>query len=53
MDGQNSKHYDLEERTFKFAKKVKTFGEEIPKTIINMEDGKLMKIFGSIITKST
>jgi four helix bundle protein len=36
----NSKHYDLEERTFQFAKNVRAFVRKLPKTISNIEDGK-------------
>jgi len=46
---QNSKQYDLEERTFKFAQNVRTFVKKLPKTIANIEDGKqLIKASGSI-----
>jgi four helix bundle protein len=46
---QNSKpQYDLEERTFKFAKAVRLFVKTLPKTIANIEDGKqLIKSSGS------
>ena len=38
---QNSKPiYDLEERTFQFAKDVRFFVKTLPKTIANLEDGK-------------
>ena len=37
---QNSKPYDLEERTFQFAKAVRIFVKTLPKTIANIEDGK-------------
>jgi len=37
---QNPKRYDLEERTFKFAKRVRMLVSKLPKTIPNMEDGK-------------
>ena len=45
---QNSKHvYDLEERTFKFAKDARLFVKTLPKTIANIEDGKqLVKASG-------
>ena len=37
----NSKHvYDLEERTFQFAKNVRNFVKKLPNTIANNEDGK-------------
>jgi four helix bundle protein len=46
---QNSKQYDLEERTLKFAKRVRIFVKSLPKTIANLEDEKqLVKASGSI-----
>ena len=47
---QNSKPvYDLEERTFQFAKDVRIFVKILPKTIANIEDGKqLIKASGSV-----
>lgn len=39
-ENKNSKLYDLEERTFLFAKKTRSFIKKIPKTISNFEDGK-------------
>jgi four helix bundle protein len=47
---QNSKPvYDLEERTFQFAKDVRFFVKTLPKTIANIEDGKqLIKASGSV-----
>jgi len=45
----NSKRYDLEERTFKFAKRVRVFVEQLKKTIANIEDGKqLVRASGSV-----
>ena len=45
----NSKHiYDLEERTFQFAKNVRIFVKKLPKTIANIKDGKqIIKASGS------
>ena len=41
--------YDLEERTFQFAKAVRFFVKALPKTIANIEDGKqLIKASGSV-----
>jgi len=38
-ESQNSKPiYDLEERTFRFAKNVRLFIKTLPKTIANIED---------------
>jgi four helix bundle protein len=47
---QNSKPvYDLEERTFQFAKNVRYFVKTLPKTIANIEDGKqVVKASGSV-----
>ena len=47
---QNSKPvYDLEERTFQFAKAVRLFVKTLPKTIANIEDSKqLVKASGSV-----
>jgi four helix bundle protein len=47
---QNSKPvYDLEERTFQFAKAVRLFVKTLPNTIANIEDGKqLIKASGSV-----
>ncbi len=46
---RNSKPYDLEERTLKFAKNVRSFVKKLPKTISNVEDGKqLIKSSGSV-----
>lgn len=47
---QNTKPvYDLEERTFQFAKAVRLFVKTLPKTIANIEDGKqLVRSSGSV-----
>ena len=46
---QNSKPYDLEDRTLKFAKMVRSFVKKLPKTLGNIEDGKqLIKSSGSV-----
>jgi four helix bundle protein len=46
---QNSKQYDLEERTLTFAKKVRDFVKSLPKMIANFEDGKqVIRSSGSI-----
>ncbi len=47
---QNSKPvYDLEERTFQFAKAVRLFVKTLPKTIANSEDSKqALKASGSV-----
>lgn len=46
---KNSKRYDLETRTFEFAKRVRIFVKKLPRTIGNIEDGKqLIRSSGSI-----
>jgi four helix bundle protein len=46
---ENSKQYDLEERTLKFAKRVRTFVKKLKATISNIEDGKqLIRASGSV-----
>ena len=41
--------YDLEERTFRFAKAVRLFVKALPRTLINIEDGKqLIRSSGSV-----
>ena len=49
-NSQNSKPvYDLEERTFQFAKDVRTFVKTLPRTIANIEDVKqLVRSSGSV-----
>jgi len=49
MEDQNPKHYNLGERTLKFAKRVMFYVEQMPKTISNIEIGKqLMRSAGSV-----
>ena len=47
---RNSKPiYDLEERTYQFAKDVRLFVKTLPKTVANIEDGKqVIKASGSV-----
>ena len=47
---QNSDRvYDLEERTFQFARSVRFFVKTLPKTIANIEDGKqIVRSSGSV-----
>ena len=45
----NKPVYDLEERTFQFAKAVRLFVKILPKTMANIEDGKqVVKSSGSV-----
>jgi len=39
-NGENPKHYDLEERTLEFAKNSRVFVRRLPRTISNIEDVK-------------
>jgi four helix bundle protein len=46
---ENKKEYDLEERTFIFAKEVRELVNKLPKTISNIEDGKqVVRSSGSV-----
>ncbi|MBN2032203.1 MAG: four helix bundle protein [Deltaproteobacteria bacterium] len=46
---ENTKTYDLEERTFEFAKRCRDFIKKPYKTIANIEDGgQLIKASGSV-----
>ena len=41
--------YDLEERTFQFAKRVRLYVKKLPKTIANIDDGKqVVRASGSV-----
>ncbi|MGR3219326.1 MAG: four helix bundle protein [Candidatus Anammoxibacter sp.] len=49
LNDRNSKQYDLEERTFTFAKNVRSFVKKLHKTPGNIEDGKqLVRSSGSV-----
>ena len=46
---QNSKQYDLEDRTLEFAKKVRALVKKLPKGTANFEDGKqVIRSSGSV-----
>jgi len=46
---QKAKVYDLEDRTLAFAKRVRAYMKNLPKTLGNMEDGKqLINASGSV-----
>ena len=46
---QSSKRYDLEERTLQFAKDVRAFVKQLPRTIANQEDiRQLVRASGSV-----
>lgn len=51
MSARSSQYqkYDLEERTFEFADKVRTFTKQIPKRVTNIDDIKqLIRSSGSV-----
>ena len=49
MNEKSKKIYDLEERTFQFAKRVRVFIKKLPKTTANIEDGKqVIRSSGSV-----
>jgi four helix bundle protein len=46
---ETDKQYDLEERTFQFARRVRVFVKTLPRTIANIEDVKqLIRASGSV-----
>jgi len=46
---EDSKTYDLRERTLKFAKRVRNYVKNLPRTLSNMEDARqLIKASGSV-----
>jgi four helix bundle protein len=46
---QDSKRYDLEDRTLEYAKKVRVFVKNLRKTVGNLEDGRqLIRASGSV-----
>ncbi len=49
LQTRNSKHYDLADRTLKFAQHVREYVKNIPKTLTNIEYAKqLIKSSGSV-----
>lgn len=49
IENTKNKKYDLEERTQKFAKRIRSFVKKIPKILANIEDGKqLIRSSGSV-----
>ena len=49
MTETSNKNYDLEDRTLKFAIRVRKFLRKLPKTVSNIEDGKqVIRSSGSI-----
>jgi len=46
---KDTKNYDLEDRTYQFAKNVREFIKKLNKTISNIEDGKqVVRSSGSV-----
>ena len=49
IEKQNSKQYDLEDRTLEFAKQVRLFVRKLNRSLANLEDGKqLIRASGSV-----
>jgi four helix bundle protein len=49
VEEETVKYFDLEERTFQFAKAVRVFVKKIPRTVVNIEDSKqVVRSSGSI-----
>ena len=49
MKDTRTNQYDLEDRTFIFAKDVRAFAKQIPKTLANLEDTKqVVRASGSV-----
>lgn len=49
LETQNSKQYNLEDRTLRFAKKTRIFVKKLSKTTSNFEDGKqVVRSSGSV-----
>jgi four helix bundle protein len=47
--GENKREYDLEERTYQFARRVRLLFKKVPKTISNIDDGKqVIRASGSV-----
>ena len=48
-DGNSRRTFDLEERTFRFAQRVRLLIKQIPRTMGNIEDGKqVLRASGSV-----
>ena len=48
-ENRNIKRYDLEDRTLKFAKEVRSFVKNLPRNLAKIEDGKqLIRASGSV-----
>lgn len=48
-ENPNSKHYDLEERTYQFAKRCRRLVKALPRTLANIEDARqLVRAAGSV-----
>jgi len=45
-NNENPRQYDLEERTFLFAKNVRSFVRKLPKTIANKVNKNILFSFG-------
>ena len=49
IENHNDKKYDLEERTYKFARRINQYVNDLPRTPSNIENGKqLIRAGGSV-----
>ena len=49
VENKKSKKYDLEGRTFEFARRIRAFVKKLPKSLANMEDSRqLIDASGSV-----
>ena len=49
VENGNSRHYDLEERTYEFARDVRGLIKQLPRTLSNIEDARqLLNASGSV-----
>lgn len=43
-ENENPKRYDLEERTYEFARDVRAFVKKLPRTLANIEDARRLPV---------
>ena len=49
MEAKPNRAYDLEERSYEFARDIRSFVKQIPRTVANVEDGRqLIRASGSV-----
>ena len=47
-ENENPKRYDLEERTYEFARDVRSFVKKLPRTLANIEDARQLPLSGFV-----